>query len=131
MEIMTSMIVPVPITFHAKSNGGWRGIRTRILMGRVPGSVVGGKGLASNDTMLESAMSEVGVVLKRHDNGGNDDGLQLDDKLLLSSQKLYHSKSGLILSYFPDWLIIKWFHFFCFCLFFFVWPYLSPKCIYT
>ena len=32
---------------------------------------------------------------------------------------------------FLDWLIYRWSHFFRFCLFSFVWLYLSPECIYT
>ena len=70
---MTSMIIPVPITFHAKSNGGWRGTRAGVLASRVPGPVIRSKGLTSDDTMLEGATSEIGVVLKGHDDGGDDD----------------------------------------------------------
>ena len=73
MKVPTCMVVPIPITLHAKSNSGWRRIGTGVLASRVPGPVIRGKGLTSDNTMLEGAMSEIGVVLKGHDDGGNDD----------------------------------------------------------
>ena len=73
LEVMTSMIVPAPIILHAKSNGGWQWIRMGVLTSRIPGLVIRGEGLVSDDTMLEGAMSEIGVILERHDDGGDDD----------------------------------------------------------
>ena len=73
MEITIGMIIPVPITFHVKSNGGQQGIRAGVLVSRVPGPVIRSKGLMSDDTILEGAMSEIGVVLKGHDDGDDDE----------------------------------------------------------
>ena len=73
MEITTGMVVPIPITLHAESDSGWRRIGTRVQASRIPSPVIGGERLASNDTMLESATSEVGVVLEGHVDGRNDD----------------------------------------------------------
>ena len=42
----------------------------RILLGRVPGLVIGGQGLTSDDVMGKSTTSEVLVVLEGH---GDDD----------------------------------------------------------
>ena len=103
-----------------------------VLVSRIPGLVIRGKGLLGDDTMLESTTSKVGVVLKGHIDGGNDDeDSSWTMNFFYLPKKSYHSESGLIFSYFPDWLTIRWFHFHRLCLFSFVWLYLSPKCIYT
>ena len=73
VKFTTSMVVPPFATFHMKGNGGWRQVGVRILMGGIPGSIIGGQGLMSEDTVLESTMSEVLVVLEGHDDGGGDD----------------------------------------------------------
>ena len=73
MEVSTSMVVPITLTLHTKGNSGRRGIGTRGLASRVPGPVIGSKGLASYDTMAESTASKVGVILEGHVDGGDDD----------------------------------------------------------
>ena len=73
MKITTGMVVPISITFHMKSDGGWRGIRTGVLASRILSPVIGSKGLASDNTVRKGAMSEVGVVLERHADGDEDD----------------------------------------------------------
>ena len=128
MKVATGMVVPVFLTLHMKSNSSRQWIGMGVLVGGIPGSVVRGQGLTSKDVMLESTMSEVLVVLEGHDDDDEDSNWTTNFYLPRSCTI---SKSGLILSYFPDWLIIRWFHFFCFCLFFLVWLYLLPKCIYT
>ena len=55
-----------------ESNSGRRRIGAGVLASRVPGPVIRSKGLAGDDTMLEGAASEIGVVLERHGNGGDD-----------------------------------------------------------
>ena len=72
VKVLTSMVVPIPITLHAKSNSSWWGIGTGVLASRIPGPVIRGKGLTGNDAVLKGATSEVGIVLERHD-GGDDD----------------------------------------------------------
>ena len=67
MKVATGMSIPVLPALHTKSNGRWRGIRTRVLTGGVLSSIVGSEGLAGNDAMREGTTSEVGVVLERHD----------------------------------------------------------------
>ena len=74
MEIATGMVVPIPIALHAKSDSGWQRIGAGVQASRIPSPVVGGKGLTSNDTMLESATSKVRVVLEGHIDGRDDDG---------------------------------------------------------
>ena len=128
VEVMSSMIVPVIPAFHTKGNSSRRWIGTRVLAGGVPSSVLGSQRLMSKDMMLESTASEVLVVFKRHDDDGSYSWTTNFFYLPRSRTTL---KSGLILSYFPNWLIIRWFHFFRCCLFSLVWLYLSPKCIYT
>ena len=103
-----------------------------VLASRIPGPVIRSEGLAGNDAVLEGATSEVGIVLERHDDGSDDDeDPSQTTNSFYPSKSCTIPKSGLILSYFPDWLIIRWLHFFCFCLFSFAWFYLPPKCIYT
>ena len=74
MEVAPSMIVPPFITLHTKSNSSWQRIQTRVLVSGIPSPVIGSEVLTSDDTMLEGATSEIGVILKGHDDGGNDDG---------------------------------------------------------
>ena len=73
MKISTGVIVPNPITLHAESNSSWRRIGTGVLVSRIPGPVIRGEGLTGNDAVLKGATSEVGVVLERHNDGGDDD----------------------------------------------------------
>ena len=73
MEISTSVVVPIPITLHVKSDSGWRRVRTGVQVSRIPSPVIGGERLASDDMMLEGATSEVGVVLEGHVDGRDDD----------------------------------------------------------
>ena len=73
MEISTSVVVPIPITLHTESNSGWQRIGTGVLASRIPGPVIRGEGLTSDDMMLEGATSKIGVVLEGHDDGGDDD----------------------------------------------------------
>ena len=88
--------------------------------------------MTGNDAMLESTTSEVLVVLERHADGRDDDeDPHWTTNFFYPPRSRTIPKSGLILSYSPDWLIIGWFHFLRLCLFSFVWLYLSPKCIYT
>ena len=72
MKVSTGMIVPVTLTLHAKGNSCRRWVRTGVLASRVPSPVIRGKGLASDDTMLEGATSEIRVVLKGHDDDVDD-----------------------------------------------------------
>ena len=55
-----------------ESNSGQRRIGAGVLASQVPGPVIRSKGLAGDDTMLEGAVSKIGVVLEGHDNGGDD-----------------------------------------------------------
>ena len=73
VKVSTGMVVPIPITLHAKSDSGWQRIGTGVLVSRIPGPVIRSERLAGNDVVLKGAMSEVGVVLERHDDGGDDD----------------------------------------------------------
>ena len=66
VEVMTIMGIPLFATLHMKSDGCWQGVGMRILVGRVPSLVIGGKGLTSEDAMLESTTSEILVVLIGH-----------------------------------------------------------------
>ena len=56
VEVTSSMIVPVIPVFNMKGNSSRRWIGMGVLMGGVPGSVIGSQGLVSEDTMLESVM---------------------------------------------------------------------------
>ena len=60
---------------HFPCEEQWRPARDKdgVLVSRVPGPVIGSKGLASDNTMLEGATSEIGVVLEGHGDGGDDD----------------------------------------------------------
>ena len=101
MQIATSVIVPVLSTLHTKSDSSWRGIGTRVLASRIPGPVVRGEGLAGNDMVLEGPTSKVGVVLERHDVGGEDDenpGQTTD--FFYPPRSCTIPKSGLIPAYF-------------------------------
>ena len=66
VKVSTGVVVPIPITFHVKSNGGRRGVRTGVLTSRVPGPVIRGKGLVGDNAMLESTTSKVLAVFEGH-----------------------------------------------------------------
>ena len=66
----------------------------------------------SEDAVLERATSEVLVVFKGHADDDEDSSWAASFFYLPRSRTI--PKSGLILSYFLDWLIIRWSHFFLF-----------------
>ena len=101
MKISTGVVVPIPITLHAKSDSSWRRIGTGIQMSRIPSPVIGGEGLAGNDVVLECSTSEVGIVLERHDVGGDDDeDSSQTTNFFYPPRSRTILKSGLIPSYF-------------------------------
>ena len=69
MEVTTSVVVPVFPTLHTKSNSSWQWIGAGVQASGISGSVVGSQGLMSEDAVLESTTSEVGVIFKRHVDG--------------------------------------------------------------
>ena len=101
MEISTGVVVPIPITLHAKSDSGWRRIGTGVQASRIPSPVIGGEGLTGNDTVLKGATSKVGVILERHEDGGDDeeDSSGTTDFFYPPRSRTI-PKSGLIPSYF-------------------------------
>ena len=70
VKVTTGMGVPIFVHLHTKGDGSWQRIGTRGLTSRIPGLVIGSKGLTSDNAMRESTTSEVLVVLKGH---GDDD----------------------------------------------------------
>ena len=68
MKVVTSMVVPV-LTLHTESNDSWQWIGAGIFVSGIPGSVIGSQGLTSEDAVLKSSTSKVGIVLERHDGG--------------------------------------------------------------
>ena len=72
VEVAASMGIPLFSTLHMKSNGCRQRIRTGVLAGGVPSSVVRGKGLMGDDAMREGPTSKVGVVFERHDEDDED-----------------------------------------------------------
>ena len=98
-----------------------------VLASGIPGSVIKGQRLTSKDVMLESTTSKVLVVFEGH--AEDDENSNWTTNFFYPPRSHTIPKSGLIFSYFPDWLIIRWFHFLHLCLFSLVWLYLLLKCI--
>ena len=66
VKIAPSMIVPIIPTLHTEGNGSRQQIGVWILVGGIPGLVIGSQGLTRKDMMLEGTASEVRVVLEGH-----------------------------------------------------------------
>ena len=53
VEVLTGVVVPIPITLHAKSNDSQRRIGMGILAGRIPSSVIGSQGLMPSEKSVD------------------------------------------------------------------------------
>ena len=74
----------------------------QVQTGRIPSPVIRSEGLAGDDTVLKGSTSKVGIVLERHDVGGEDDDENPDQTtdFFYPPRSRTIPKSGLIPVYF-------------------------------